>query len=219
MNEHVTEWLGIYLDGELRGPQLHRVEDHLAECSTCRLELDELQNLSQMLAESASAERFTPTERFVSNLALRINAGSLNPAERPGGKTRIRATEMAWWLIPAGVLVAWFFVQSYLTVSTWVSTAVTAGAFGSLASVLQGGSSHSVWFTAVIILFGNGLPGHAGPFLNALDDISIFGSQITAQLVLRVGIGLLYWAWLVAWWKRRKQSISKSEDFNLLPHP
>ena len=31
MPEHVTDWLGAYMDGELRGLMLHKVEEHLSE--------------------------------------------------------------------------------------------------------------------------------------------------------------------------------------------
>ena len=49
MIEHVNEWLGAYLDGELRGLRLRQVESHLAECSVCHSELESLRNLSALL--------------------------------------------------------------------------------------------------------------------------------------------------------------------------
>jgi hypothetical protein len=215
MNEHVTEWLGMYLDGELHAPRLRQVEDHLAVCSACRLELDKLQSLSQLLAETASSESYTPTERFISNLALRISAGAANLAGHAERATLRTASDVAWWLIPAGVLVAWIFVQIYLTASTMMATAVAAGWFGNMSTWLPGGSQNSAWFTTTMRLFGSDLPGQARTILGALDEVSIFGSQFTGQLVLEGCIGLVYWAWLVAWWRRRQQTTVESEVINL----
>ena len=56
MSNHVIEWLSAYLDGELKGKQLHQVEEHLAECEACQAELDSLQGLSSLLQEVPEAE-------------------------------------------------------------------------------------------------------------------------------------------------------------------
>ena len=217
MNEHVTEWLGMYLDGEMHGPSLRRVEDHLVICSTCRLELNKLRNLSQLLAESSSADSYTPTERFVSNLALRISAGSAKLTGNAERATRRSAFDVAWWLIPAGVLVAWIFVQIYLTASTMMSAAVGAGWLGNMTAWLQGGPQNSAWFATTMRLFGSELPGQARTILGAMDEVSILGSQFTGQLALEGCIGLVYWVWLVAWWRQRQPTTVESKVINLSP--
>ena len=48
MAEHVLDWLGAYLDGELAGQRLKLVEDHLAACPECQAELSALSHLSEM---------------------------------------------------------------------------------------------------------------------------------------------------------------------------
>ena len=40
MSDHVIDWLSAYLDGELKGGRLQRVEEHLAGCRACREELE-----------------------------------------------------------------------------------------------------------------------------------------------------------------------------------
>jgi hypothetical protein len=42
MSKHITEWLSAYLDGELQGSRFQQVEEHLAECETCKNELESL---------------------------------------------------------------------------------------------------------------------------------------------------------------------------------
>jgi len=43
MDDHVTEWLGAYLDSELYGEGLQRVGNHLLACAACHKELLSLQ--------------------------------------------------------------------------------------------------------------------------------------------------------------------------------
>lgn len=74
MSEHVTEWLGTYLDGELRGSRLRHVEEHLARCQACQAELRALQSLSMRLRE-VPVPRFTPSERFTAQVSLRLPRG------------------------------------------------------------------------------------------------------------------------------------------------
>jgi len=54
MNEHVTEWIGAYHDGELRGARLLQVESHLLDCAACQAELDALSALSTLLQEDSA---------------------------------------------------------------------------------------------------------------------------------------------------------------------
>lgn len=77
MVEHVSQWLGAYLDDELRGLERERVKTHLAECDTCQAELKSLQNLSILLRETPLRVDFTPAERFTAQVALRL------PRRRP----------------------------------------------------------------------------------------------------------------------------------------
>lgn len=197
MIEHVTEWLSAYLDGELCGLRLRQVEAHLTECAACRSELIGLRNLSALLKGTVPVETFMPTERFVTNLTL-------NLLRHPEARQRRSATEIVWWLVPAGILGAWVFIQTVLAVSTLVSTASLTGLFGNAAAWLQGGPQHTEWFSATLNLFGSNLSGNARTLLNVLDDLSIFRLSFTTQLAWQAGIGLLYWIWLAVWWTRRR---------------
>ncbi|UCF68274.1 MAG: zf-HC2 domain-containing protein, partial [Acidobacteriota bacterium] len=49
-DRHPTELLSAYADGELSGSELASVTTHLAECSSCRLLLEELERLAAAIA-------------------------------------------------------------------------------------------------------------------------------------------------------------------------
>jgi hypothetical protein len=197
MIEHATELLGAYLDGELRGLRLHQVEEHLTKCKACQKELEELRGLSKLLQETVPAEAFTPTDRFVANLAL-------NLPRRPEANSVRKPLEFLWWAVPAGVLGVWVFLQTVVTVSTLISTADLTGMFGNAAAWLQNGSQNAAWFSASMSLFGNQIHSNERTALALLNDLSIFGSSLTIQLVWQAGIALVYWAWLAIWWTRRR---------------
>ncbi len=54
--EHFKDDLSAYLDGELPVTQQDRVDAHLPECSECRTELDELRNITKMVADLPNEE-------------------------------------------------------------------------------------------------------------------------------------------------------------------
>ena len=105
MTEHVTEWLNAFQDGELNGPRLRQVQDHLARCAACRAELKELQSLSQMLKEADPAVADQPADRFIAELTLML-------PRRDGGTASLSEREnIGWWLAPAGAVAAWAFYK------------------------------------------------------------------------------------------------------------
>jgi len=197
MREHVSEWLSAYLDGELQGLRLSQVETHLNECAACRSELTELRSLSALLKDTAPAETFTSTERFVANLTFRLPRHPETARRRP-------ATGIVWWLVPVAVLGAWVFAQTVLTVSTLVSTANFAGLFGNAAAWLQSSPQHTNLFSATMNLLGGGLNENVQALLSILDDLRIVQWDLTTQLLWQAVIGILYWIWLAMWWFRQR---------------
>jgi anti-sigma factor RsiW len=49
MNQHVTDWLGAYHDGELEESRRQQVEAHLQVCEDCHAELSRLRALARLL--------------------------------------------------------------------------------------------------------------------------------------------------------------------------
>ena len=80
MSRHVTNWLGGYLDGELKGLRLRRVEAHVAQCAACRGEVEALRDLVALLKESPPVEGLTPPERFAAQIELRLSPRPERPA-------------------------------------------------------------------------------------------------------------------------------------------
>jgi hypothetical protein len=204
MNEHVTTWLGAYHDGELKGFRLRQVEAHLADCATCRAELEQLQTLTTLLQASPAAEGLTPSERFVAQVGLRLPRHPTQPVWK-------RTLELGWRLAPVGLLGAWVFVQTTFLVTKIVMGALRMGLGGELAAellpTLQPGLSLSKLFGSS----GASL-GDVGKFIvQLLNGGGPLGWGVMLNLGSLVVIGLLYWSWLASWWARRQRQNGNGE--------
>jgi anti-sigma factor RsiW len=193
MHEELHNLLNAYLDDELRGMKLNELERHLAACEKCRAELEELRSVSSLL-RSAPLPQVMPVERFVSNLSLGLARRELR--DRPA-----RPAGLAWWLVPAGLLGAWFFVRTVFMLSGLVSAAGVTGLLGN-GTAWMGGVQQTYWYEAVMNLAG-AQAGSARLTLSALNDVSIFGVDLLTGFLWQAGIVLFYWAWLAVWWLQR----------------
>jgi hypothetical protein len=208
MIEHVTDLLGPYLDGELHGLRLQQVEDHLAGCTTCRKELEELLQLSGLLQKSFTTESFMPADKFAANMVLRLSAQSATrrqPRREETSPDR-KPLSLLWWLAPVGLLGAWVFAQAVFTLGSLLSSADMAGLLGNVSAWFSTAPQQSLWFSATMSLFGGQLGGTSKTVLDILNDISVTGSGLAIQLLMQAGIALAYWAWLAMWWRRRKSA-------------
>ena len=202
MSEHVTRWLGAYLDGELGGLRLRQVEDHLTRCATCRAELAELRSLAALLQESLAPAALTAPDRFMAQVGL-----GLRP--RPAQPTWRRALGMGWRLAPLGLLGAWAFGQAVLIVSRFALAALRLG-FGSdvLAAWLPAPPDvlypQASWLTLALGLPDASLNDVARVLASVLRDGGPLGWLALLNLALLVLIGLMYWSWLASWWARRQ---------------
>jgi hypothetical protein len=187
----MTEWLNAYLDGELKNGKLHQVEKHLVACEECRAELESLKSLSSLLHEVPAPE-FTPSERFASQVSLRL------PHVKPKA-TRSKAQEVGWWMIPVSLLLLWVLVGTTEVVGDMVSTASRLG--------LLSLNDAPAW-----VAFGSSnanLAGTLGDFglLNGKSlQWAVYTENLTRdnlpQVVLQVLIALLYLGWMAIWWAR-----------------
>jgi hypothetical protein len=194
MHEEMLTQLNAYLDGELHGTRLLEIKLHLASCESCRNELKELRLVSDLL-QAAPAPEFMPAEPFASNLTLNLPRRTL-------GDLHPKVGSLAWWLVPAGLLAAWFFVQTAFTLTGVVTAAQMAGLLGQAANWL-GGGQETVWFAAVTSLFG-GQAGGAQSALSLLNTLNVFGVNLLDGFLWQALIVLLYWSWLSVWWLRRR---------------
>jgi anti-sigma factor RsiW len=197
MTEHVTTWLGAYHDGELRGLRLRQVEAHLAQCATCRADLERLRALAALLQESPAAEILTPPERFVAQVGLRLP----HRPERPAWQ---RTLEIGWQLAPLGLLGAWVFVQAVFTMAGAVLVALRMGLGGDVVAGLLPASQQGPPLSEILSLSGASLGDVSRIVLQLLSIRAPLGWGITLNLASLVVIGLLYWSWLASWWARRQ---------------
>jgi hypothetical protein len=194
MHDEMRALLNTYLDGELQGTRLLDLKRHLASCESCQNELRELQMVSDLL-QAAPVPEFMPTERFVSNLTLRLPRRSLDELPpKPG--------PLAWWLVPAGLLVAWFFVQTVFILTNMAVAAQTTGLLGQSVNWL-GSGQQTVWFSAVTSFSGVQTGGLQGT-LSLLNGLDIFGVNLLTGFLWQALIVLLYWGWLSVWWCSRR---------------
>jgi len=196
MSEHVNEWLSPYFDGELHGARLHQVENHLAECTQCRAELERVRELSTLLQGTAPTGEFIPTERFISNMTLNL------PRQPEQPQTR-KALEIGWWLIPVGILGAWAFLQVTFSLSTLVQTASDAGLLGSTFTWFQGNPSQTQWFAILTDLFGS-QQVFTSPIFSTLNNADLFIQNLAGQYLWQGFLGVIYLGWLASWWFRQQ---------------
>jgi anti-sigma factor RsiW len=193
MHEEMQALLNVYLDGELRGGRLQEMEIHLASCETCRNELKDLQLVSELLRAAPDPD-FMNTERFVANLNLRLPRRNLRDLPP-------KPTWMAWWLVPAGLLGTWFFVQTLFVLTNVVTAAQITGLLGQAATWLAGGQQ-TAWFAALTSFFGVQVGGLQST-LSLLNNADIFSSNLLVGFLWQALIVILYWSWLLVWWFRR----------------
>ena len=194
MHEDMRTLLNAYLDGELHGTRLLEMKLHLASCEACRNELKELRLVSDLL-QAAPVPEFMPAGRFVSNLTLNLPRRTLRDLPpRPGS--------LVWWLGPAGLLLAWFFMQTLFTMTGVITAAQAGGLLGQLARWF-GGGQETVWFAALTSLFG-GQAGGAQSTLSLLNSVNVVGVNLLDGFLWQALIVFLYWGWLSFWWLRRR---------------
>ena len=194
MHEDMLPLLNAYLDGELHGNRLQELELHLSTCETCRIDLKELRLVSGWL-QAAPSPQFMPAGRFASNLVLAL-------PRRRMGEHSTQPGVLAWWLLPAGILAAWFFVQTVFTLTDALTAVQMTGLLGQAARWLNGGQE-TIWFAAVTSLFGSQVAA-SQPELSLMNTLNVLGVHLLDGFLWQASIVLLYWSWLSIWWLRRR---------------
>jgi hypothetical protein len=108
MSEHDHSQLGAYALGALDPDEVRQVDEHLAGCAECRLELDELEEMKSFLGE-VPPEAFLDGPPADGDLLLQrtlreVRVTAVQPLVAPAATAR--ATRRSrWWLVAAAVLV------------------------------------------------------------------------------------------------------------------
>jgi hypothetical protein len=116
------------------------------------------------------------------------------------------SASLAWWLVPAGLLGAWFFTQTVFSLTNMITAARTTGMFGQAVNHLVGGQQ-TIWFAAVTSLFGGHISGVLST-LSVLNGLNVSGVKWMEGFLWQALIVLLYWGWLsILWLLRRPKSV------------
>ena len=183
MHNQLFPLLNAYLDGELRGTSQREMERHLTTCEICRQELDGLRRVSD-LVRAAPSPAFTPADLFPTNLTLIL-------PRRPQRSQPSRVPSPAWWLVPAGLLGLWFFIQTVSALTNIVHVADISGLLGQSAPWLSAGQTQTAWFAATSNLFGVQMNASQQSTLSLLNQFSIFGAGWLQSLFWQTGLVLL----------------------------
>ena len=188
MPEHVSQWLGAYLDEQLHGTRLRQVEAHLAECPVCQEELQELRNLSTLLQQAPTPENIPDPERFASQVMLHLPPAPLrSPLQR--------SLDTAWWLAPIGILLAWVFTETVFLLSDGILAAYSLDLLGEAAAWLAPAGPGVAWWSNMLDWLGL-LSGESVQWLALVETWS---RNLLAQLDWQIQIAALYMGWLALW--------------------
>ena len=190
MSDHIIELLGAYIDGELKGGQLRKVETHLSECPSCLDDYDALLALSATL-QAAPVPAFPAPERFVADVLLRLPHKPVKPMRR-------RALEIGWWLAPVGLIATWVFISTVFLVSDMVSAANGFGLLSIASDWLVAGSSSSANYSAFVGQFGF-METETLQWFTRTESIT---RNVLADIIWQVAIAMFYLSWLAIWWAR-----------------
>ena len=197
MREHATNWLGGYLDGELRGLRLRWVESHVEGCPACQRELEALRALKELLQESPARETVTSPRRFAGQVGLRLPRRQQRPPAQ-------RALELSWRMVPVGLLFALAFVQTVFLMAAVLQVALSLGVGGDVAAALFPSSPGGVPSADVFTLSQASLVDAFGLVVGFVQSGTGLAWLPVLYLLLVVVIGMLYWSWLASWWVRRR---------------
>jgi hypothetical protein len=199
MNEHVTQLLGAYHDGELRGKQLNEVDKHLAKCKICQDELDHLNALSEMLLTTPSPSNLSSEDTFVTQVVLRM-------PRKPTEPTVKKVFNLGWQAAPVGILGVWAFVQSLLMVSGILFLLLRLGfdlePLTELVTIPAGGINLGMLFG----FEGSGVGDLGRTAIETLLSGGPLGWGVTMYLALVLILGLLYASWIASWWVRQRHN-------------
>jgi predicted anti-sigma-YlaC factor YlaD len=202
MDEHVNQWLGAYLDGELNGEKQGMVKAHLAGCPSCQAELEELQSLSTLLRTVAREDRITPDSRFTAQVALKLPRRQVQPLSDT-------AVRIAWWLVPTGILGAWVFLQAVMVVSGLTLAAGLASPLSGSLAWVSGLNGQNLATSTVLLLVDGRLGQTVRSLILYLGDGTAVGWNFIVPVVFQAALALLFASWLAVWWFRNYSKRSK----------
>jgi hypothetical protein len=195
-SEHVSDWLGAYMDGEVRASERQCIEAHLILCAECRAELEALTQLSRRLQESPLPEPATPAGRFAAQVALRLPP---RMAKRP--------SQIGWGLVLLGVVFTLGTHQIMTGLGTLLSLGSQSGLLKDLSNTLIISPPNSIWLS-ILTFFLQGGAERNHMLLQVLYQWDSWLGPLANSLAWQGRIAILYWAGLLLWWIHRTRETS-----------
>lgn len=196
MNEHVSQWIAAYHDGELSQPRRAKVSAHLEGCESCRRELQQVEELSALL-QTATVPDYPRSERFAANVRLRL------PRTAAGEKAQHRI-KLAWGLGLAGVIGLWAFMQAVL-ITTGISFAL------GIDRVLQAAIPSLEWTPGLAA--GGFFSGEiAGVNLAGFGSIETSLVLFTIEVIVSIAVAGLLAGWLAGWLSFRRAELRNQQS-------
>jgi hypothetical protein len=191
--DHVTPWLGAYLDGEITPGLREEIESHLAGCLMCQNELESLEQLSMLLQSDPPPTPHSSDRAFARQIVAQIR--------QPAPPWWQRMLLASWRFAPLMLFGAWAFFQAV----GWVSTLALAGM-----SWIPGIDEAFQAFMPFSVPSGSWLFGDllrmslASPVLREaagqtawLEPAGIF---LLFQVAVSAILAVLFSSWLASWW-------------------
>ena len=189
--------LQAYHDGELGPRDRGHIEAHLAECSACRAELEEIEGLSCLLQLTPPAGMRLPEDRFVAQVGLRL-------VRRPAPSPTQRILMAGWRVAPVLLVAAYLFVQ---VTSLLASSILALSRFGvgdeALALLVPPQPEPGITNDVIGVLSGYGL-GSIGQVATVLAGHPLIGPIGALNFAFTLLIGLALLSWLALWWARQR---------------
>jgi hypothetical protein len=202
-NEHISPWLGAYLDGELSAGQRAQVDAHLPGCAACQAELHALAALSSLLR----ADPLPPAALSADDFAARVMA---RLPRSPRLALPARIFHQAWKFAPLGLFAAWAFFQA----TAWVAGLMLAAlelfpparpSLDALLPFASGGPAVRAGLLEMDLL--NALLSSAQLDLPLVD---IFSPLLFLNLFVIAVLSALFVSWFASWWIYQRRDLRKN---------
>jgi hypothetical protein len=194
MNEHVTELLGAYLDGELESGLEEQVRCHLVVCRDCRQELAAMQSLSDLL--QSDPKPVTDPVAFADRLAAQLPA-------RPDKTSTSLNRQTIWWFIPLVVLILGFVSRIVINLAGFLFFTGQSGILGDAIRNLFTNGWLLFEAPPLITILSSLLDENLSAILPSVESFWQIAVGIVEELAWLGALLLVCAAWLVTVWNRQ----------------
>lgn len=188
MNDHITDLIDIFLDGEVDSREVEAIEAHIAVCSDCAKEIQRRRRLSVILQSHPRMREVKSDQQFAKEVIDRIKPHETSlPGESQG-------QDMAWIGFPLLLIAGLTFLQVVWVESRLVNFIPQVG---------------EVFDSSQILMpFSFAIPSVINQLIRFLPGGSIWNWNWYTTIILSACLGILYISWLAGWWVKNQQRVN-----------